>query len=93
MIEVIRDKNGNITAVCEWLLFNETGMIDDKGKALFVGEFEINKEHRGNGVFKKVLRKLYTRNPQATHAMWFRNKKYPGRGLVVKTRDQIRRVI
>jgi hypothetical protein len=49
MIECIRDEKGNITAVCEWLLFNEKGLIDEKGETIFIGELEINPEHRGNG--------------------------------------------
>lgn len=93
MLEVLRNSSGNITAVCEWLPFNERLEIDQNGTVVFIGELEINKEHRGNGVFKKILRKVYDKNPQALVACWYRNIKYPDRGMVKKTRSQIERQI
>ena len=79
MIECLRDDAGRITAVCEWLLFNDEGRLDENGKTVFIGELEINPEHRGNGVFKKMLERLSVNNPGATRVFWLREHKYPGR--------------
>lgn len=80
MIECLRDKDGNITAVCEWLLFNNEGKLDEKGETLFVGEFEINPIHRGNGVIKYFIKRGLELAPEAKRWMWFREYKYKGRG-------------
>ena len=80
MIDVMRDPEGRITAVCEWLLFNDKGEMDEKGQTIFIGELEISEGHRGNGIIRGFIRRLAGFNPQATRVFWFREKKYPGRG-------------
>jgi GNAT superfamily N-acetyltransferase len=88
MIAVLRDENNRITAVCEWLTF-DGGQLSDDGKDVFIGEFEVNPEHKGNGVFKKLIRRVYEKNNDFQRVFWFREYKYPGSGPRVYTREQI----
>lgn len=91
MIECIRDDKGNITAVCEWLLFNTEGRIDEKGETIFIGELEINPEHRHNGCIQHFIRRGIELNPQAKRIFWFRERKYPGRGYRIYNVETIKR--
>lgn len=91
MIEVLRDKDGNITAVCEWLKFNRDGGLDDNGDTVCICEMEINRDHRGNGVVKHFIKTLCDKNPQATRAFWWRETKYPGRGHKFYSIEHIKR--
>jgi hypothetical protein len=93
MIECIRDPEGRITAVCEWLLFNEKGLIDDKGETIFIGEVEINPEHRGNGTLKEFIKRGIRLNPQAKRIFWFREKKYPGRGYRMYSIERLKKMM
>lgn len=88
MIEVIYDGHGNIKAVCEWLLFNKLGKIDDEGHLLFIGDMEIVQAYRGNGVVKEFIRRLLDKVPQATRCFFYRKKKYPGRDYRVYDRTK-----
>jgi GNAT superfamily N-acetyltransferase len=88
MISCLRDDSGRITAVCEWLTF-EGGQLQDKGTDVFIGEFEVNPEHKGNGVFKKLIRKVYESNPQFRRVFWWREYKYPNSGARIYSREQI----
>jgi GNAT superfamily N-acetyltransferase len=91
MLEVIRDNEGRITACCEWLLFNDKGLLDEKGETIFVGELEINPEHRGNGVIRKLIRRGIERSPHAKRIFWFREYKYPGRGHRMYSTETLKR--
>jgi GNAT superfamily N-acetyltransferase len=84
----MRDDKNRITAVCEYLTF-EDGKLADNGKDVFIGEFEVNPEHRGNGVFKKLIGKVYEKNKEFSRVFWFRQFKYPDTGARVYTREQI----
>ena len=79
MIEVIRNPKGDIIAVCEWLLFNEKGLLDDKGTFIMIAELEINKECRGNGVMKKMIKAIHVRSLGANKVFFWRKIKYPTR--------------
>ena len=81
MIAVIRDDEHRIQAVCEWLTFDD--------KEIFIGEFEINPEHRGKSIFKELIRKIYEANPLFEKVCWFRKNKYPDREIREYSRDQI----
>ena len=91
MIDCIRDPKGNITAVVEWLLFNEQGKLDENGKTMFIGELEINPEHRGNGVIKHFIRTLYEGNKHVLRVFWWRKTKYPEREHRMYTVDKLLR--
>jgi len=88
MIACLRDEQGRITAVCEYLCFKD-GAMDDNGKDVFIGELEVNPEHRGNGVFKKLVKEVYTKNPEFQRVVWFRGYKYPDRAPSIYTREKI----
>jgi GNAT superfamily N-acetyltransferase len=85
MIAVLRDDQDRITAVCEWITFDN--------KDIFIGEFEINPDHRGNGVFKQLIRLVYEQNKDFERVVWFRETKYPGGSPRIYTREQIFRHI
>lgn len=91
MLEVIRDEQGRMTAVCEWLTFNQEGKLDEHGLTVFIGELEINPEHRGKGVIRQLAREIRKKAPQASRVFWFRMSKYPKRGHRVYTVEQILR--
>ena len=88
MISCLRDDKNRITAVCEWLRFNN-GSLDDNGTDVFIGEIEVNPEHRGNGVFKKMVKEVYDKNKDFLRVIWFRQYKYPDSGPRIYTREQI----
>ena len=88
MIACLRDTEGNITAVIEYLLFNEQGCLDDNGEGMFIGELEINPIHRGNGALKELIKMLLAKCPQAKKCVFFRKTKYPDRERRIYTREQ-----
>ena len=88
MIACLRDQEGNITAVIEYLLFNEKGNLDDNGEGMFIGELEINPIHRGNGALKELIKLLLAKCPQAKECVFFRKTKYPDRECRTYTRQQ-----
>ncbi len=88
MIATIRDTENRITAVCEYLRFQD-GKLDDKGTDVFIGEMEVNPEHRNNGIFKKMIKAVYDKNQDFHRVVWFRQYKYPGSKPRVYTREQI----
>jgi GNAT superfamily N-acetyltransferase len=88
MIECLRDNEGRIVAVCEWLLFKD-GVLARDGDVMFVGELEINPEFRGKGVIKHFINTLYRKNPQAKRLVYLREYKYPDRSHRDYTREQI----
>jgi hypothetical protein len=89
MIEVLRDDNENITAVCEWLLLNDRGIIDETGTVVLICEMEVNKEHRGNGSIKQFTDQIQKKSPTANRVVFLREIKYPGRKPSVYSREQI----
>ena len=58
MIETMRDCSGNIIAVCEWNILGEDGRLDENGNFLLIGELEINKDLRGKGIIKEMIKKF-----------------------------------
>jgi hypothetical protein len=92
MIECVRDDQGRILAVCEWLLFRD-GVFREDGNMLLVGDIEINPDKRGNGIIRKFIRVLYEKNPQAEWLFFYRNYKYPGRPGKLYTREQIKKLL
>lgn len=88
MLEVIRNDNGDMIAVCEWLLLNNQGQLDDTADTMFIGEMEINKQYRGQGILKQVIRNLLIKCPQASKCLFFRKGKYPDRNYSLYTRDK-----
>lgn len=89
MIECLRDDVGNITAVCEWLSFDETGKLVDGGKILLIAEMEINPSHRGLKTIREFIKRIHQKSPMAEKIFFFREPKYPGRKMSLYTVDKI----
>lgn len=81
MIEVLRDSGGNIQAVCEWNILDDEGKMNADGRFLLIGELEINKELRGKGLLKKMIRKLRDElgGGRIERVGFVRGYKYPSR--------------
>lgn len=88
MIECLRDNEGRIIGVCEWLLFQD-GILHRSGDTMFIGDFEINPEFRGKGTIRHFMKALHDKNPQAKRLVFLRNYKYPDRDPRSYTREQI----
>jgi hypothetical protein len=88
MIACLRDAEGNITAVIEYLLFNQQGNLDENGDGMFIGECEINPIHRGNGALRELIKMLLAKCPKAKKCVFFRKTKYPEREHRTYTREQ-----
>ena len=74
MVEVLYDTNGNIKAFCEWQMFNETGVLDDKGTIMFIEEMEMNKDWRGKGLIKEFMIRLLDKAPQMTKCFFLERR-------------------
>ena len=88
MIECIRDDKGNITAVIEYLIFNNLGQLTEEGDTVFIGELEINPEHRGKKVIRHFIKTILNKYPNAKKCLFFRRYKYPSRDYRMYTREQ-----
>lgn len=88
MIECVRDDKGNITAVIEYLLFNKQGQLTEEGETVFIGEMEINPEHRGKKIIRRFIKTILTKYPKAERCIFFRRYKYPNRDYKTYTRQQ-----
>ena len=93
MIECLKNDRGDIIAVCEWLLFNKEGQLDDEGNVILIAELEVNKSHRFNGTIRYFIKKISEKCPTAEKMFFFREFKYPGRKHKVYSREQILRRI
>lgn len=83
MLEIIRDSDENILAVCEWDILNETGRFDCNGKFLLISEIEINKNLRGKGFLRKIITRLVSSlgGGNIERVGFVRGKKYPSREM------------
>jgi len=79
MLEVIRDKNGNIKAVIEYYVVDEIGNFSPNGVYVWINEFEISKSHQGNGILN-ISREFYKRItkavPKVQFGYYWRRRKY-----------------
>ncbi len=88
MLEVIKDENGNIQAVCEWWLVNADGSFNPNGDIVWISEVEINQIARNNGILKTFIKKITDMVPQAKAGYFWRLRKYPNRKPHLYTREQ-----
>lgn len=76
-LEVLRNANGGIDACCEWLPFNNKGIVDEQGETIGIANFVVA---RGIEVFPVVrifAKRVLEKNPQATRGYFFRRSKCP----------------
>lgn len=93
MLEVIHDTQRNIEAVLEYLLFNESGTLDDNGTGMFIGEAEINPKSRNKGLIKEFIKRLLIKYPKVERCIFYRKIKYPNKEHIIYTRKQFERLI
>ena len=93
MIATLRDDNGNITAVMEYLFFDEEGRMDDNGNIMIVGELEVNPIHRNNGCIKAIVQQILAKHPKIEGCAWARTSKYPNGKVSKYRRDQFEQLV
>lgn len=79
MLEIIKDTQGNIQAVCEWYLVDENGNFDQKGEFVWINEVEISPQYRNNGILKYFTKTIIEKASTAKFGYFWRQKKYPDR--------------
>jgi hypothetical protein len=89
MIEVLRDRDKRLTAVCEYLILTEDGHLHNDGTKIFIGELEINPEHRGKGLVKYFIKTLMDKYPKIDKCFFVRKRKYPDRDCRMWTRKKL----
>lgn len=67
-----------IYAFCEWWLVNEEGKEDANGRYALIDEMWVHKDHRGNGVLRRLLHKAAERHPQIKE-LYYQRRKYDNR--------------
>jgi hypothetical protein len=92
MTEVIRSDNGDIKAVCEFII-TSGNEIDYHGEDMYILNFEISESYRGNGVIKQIISNILSKYPNAKRCTISRDKKYPGRKPAVYNRIQFEKLI
>jgi len=93
MLEIIRDNNNDMVAVCELLLIDDDGRIDDKGNIVLIVTVEINHAYRGKDILKRFIKIILEKNPQAQKCYWIRDYKYKGRKPREYSREQFEKLI
>lgn len=87
MLEIIRDEQGNMQAVCEFNRVDKDGKLDKQGRYIYIANMEINPSARGNGMLKKFIKLVSDRIKDFDACYFKREKKYNGR-LRMYTRQQ-----
>jgi len=93
MLEIIRDENKNIKAVCEYYIVDKNGILDDKGNYIWIQEVEINPDQKNKGLLKEFAKRIMEFIPQAQFGYFHRKRKYPDRGVRVYTKRQWLRLV
>jgi hypothetical protein len=89
MIEVVRNDKGDITAICEYLIFNNLGGLDEEGNKIFIGDVEINPEHQRKSILRHFIKVLLVKYPKLEQCYFYRKKKYPYRDYRTWTRAKL----
>lgn len=74
MIEILRDEQGNLKAVCEYYVVDKDGHMKDDGEYVWVNEMEVAPQYRNNGCLRKFVSKIVTMYPQAKYGYFSREK-------------------
>lgn len=78
MVEYDTNDRGNLTGLIEYFVVDNQGNIDDMGDHIFVKEFYVNPELRGNGSIAKFAHRLISKVPLARYC-YFERRKYDNR--------------
>ena len=80
MLEIIRDKDKNIIAACEYYVVDEKGNWDQKGEFIWVNQLDYSGSVNGHGFgLVKELVKRITKKVPWCKAGYFKREKYNGR--------------
>ena len=95
MLEIIRDPQGEIKAVCEYYSVNQHGewKAPPLGDHCWINEVEVSKSERNNGCLKRFVEIITDKNPQFKFGYFWRRNKYPNRSARRYTRKQWRQLI
>ena len=74
MLEVLRNDNEDIIAVCEWNLVDALGHFDQRGEFVWINEVEVSKSYRNGGILKEFIKILCARVPWAKYGYFTRGK-------------------
>jgi hypothetical protein len=75
MLEIIKDKLGNIKAACEWRKVNNQGQNDVNGKNIWIHEIEISKPYRNNGIIKELIKRISDEMPNFEYCYFSRYRR------------------
>lgn len=78
MLELIKDDQGNIHAVCEYYVVDKDGHMKDDGEFIWVNEVEVAPQYRNNGNLRSFVSKIVAMYPQAKYG-YFSRRKYNDR--------------
>ena len=88
MLELIKDDQGNIHAVCEYYVVDKDGHMKDDGEYIWISEVEVAPQYRNNGCLRKFVKIICEKYPNAKAGYFHRLKKYPNRRPRIYTRKQ-----
>lgn len=91
MIEILRDEQENIKAVCEWWIVSKDGIFNPQGKYVWINECAINPEYQNNGIIKTFISKVITKAPQVEYG-YFKRRKYGDRIKMFKKSQWLNRL-
>jgi sugar/nucleoside kinase (ribokinase family) len=93
MIEIIKDADENILAVCDYLVLNRKKELDVEGEVVVILHAEVSKTARGNGLLVRMIKEILIRHPKAEECFFTRETKYPGRKVKRYVRQQFERIV
>ncbi len=99
MIEILKDENDNIKAVCEYYIVDIEGHFDKDGEFVWVNEVYINPQYRNSGILQKFFGILINKCPQAKFGYFWRQNKYPDekfpnrKSIRIYTKQQLLKLI
>ena len=80
MLEIIRDSNGIIQAVCEYYVVDVNGAYSSVGEWVWIEQMEFSSSVNGHGLgyVKQFIKNITAQVPWAKYG-YFDRKKYGGR--------------
>ena len=88
MIEVLRNDQGEIVAVCEYIIINDQVEEEQFGNRCFIKYLEINQSLRRRDCIARLVKQMMLKHPKTMTCEWYRMAKYPQRRLSKVTRTQ-----
>lgn len=86
MIEVVKNEDGYILGVCEYLRFNDDGNFDLNGNTLAIIEFVISDRCVGSGLVRRIIHGIKNKSLGVERVIFRRANKYPDRNRMILVR-------